>query len=34
LMPCCRSCNASKSDRLLHVEWTPPNMRELETSAR
>jgi 5-methylcytosine-specific restriction endonuclease McrA len=34
LMPCCLSCNASKSNRLLHVEWTPPNMRELETSAR
>ena len=27
LVPCCRSCNSSKNDRLLHVEWTPPNMR-------
>lgn len=27
LAPCCGGCNASKSDRLLHVEWTPPNMR-------
>ena len=28
LVPCCRSCNSSKNNRLLHVEWTPPNMRE------
>ena len=27
LAPCCQPCNASKCDRLLHVEWTPPNMR-------
>ena len=28
LTPCCQSCNCSKRDSLLHVEWTPPNMRE------
>lgn len=28
MMPCCWSCNASKSDRILYAEWTPPNMRE------
>jgi|TARA_R110000824_G_scaffold48526_2_gene137001 5-methylcytosine-specific restriction endonuclease McrA len=32
--PSCGSCNSSKNNRLLHAEWTPPNMRELETSAR
>ena len=25
--PCCGPCNSSKNNRLLHVEWTPPNMR-------
>ena len=34
LRPCCFSCNTSKGNRLLHVQWIPPNMRELETSAR
>ena len=28
LVPCCGPCNSSKNDRLLHVEWTPPNMRQ------
>jgi 5-methylcytosine-specific restriction endonuclease McrA len=27
LVPCCPVCNTSKGNRLLHVEWTPPNMR-------
>ncbi len=27
LVPCCRPCNSSKNDRVLYVEWTPPNMR-------
>lgn len=28
MMPCCWSCNASKSDRILYEEWTPPNAKE------
>jgi hypothetical protein len=28
LVPCCGTCNKSKQDRILYVEWTPPNMRE------
>jgi 5-methylcytosine-specific restriction endonuclease McrA len=28
LVPACLSCNTSKGDRLLHTEWTPPNMKE------
>ena len=27
IMPCCITCNQSKADRILYVEWTPPNMR-------
>jgi len=27
LVPACISCNIRKGDRILHVEWTPPNMR-------
>jgi len=28
LTPSCKGCNSSKNDRLLHEEWTPPNMGE------
>ena len=28
LVPCCISCNASKSNRILHKEWTPPKDRD------
>jgi hypothetical protein len=28
LAPCCQPCNASKRDKVLFDEWTPPNMRE------
>ena len=28
IMPCCLSCNCSKGNRLLYVEWTPLNMRK------
>lgn len=28
LMPCCRSCNSKKGNRLLYSEWTPPNGEE------
>jgi hypothetical protein len=27
LVPCCLSCNASKGDRILYEEWTPPKER-------
>ena len=27
LVPCCPICNTSKGNRILHVEWTPQNMR-------
>ena len=27
LVPCCFSCNASKGNRILYEEWTPPNQR-------
>jgi len=27
-MPCCITCNQSKADRILYVEWTPKNMKE------
>ena len=26
-MASCFSCNNEKGDRLLHSEWTPPNLR-------
>ena len=29
LVPCCPVCNTSKGNRVLHVEWTPPNMRRV-----
>lgn len=28
LVPCCFSCNGSKSDRILYEEWTPPKERK------
>ena len=28
LVPCCKSCNSSKHDRLLFDEWVPPNCRD------
>ena len=28
LVPCCLSCNASKSNRILYKEWTPPKDRD------
>ena len=28
IVPCCITCNQSKADRILYVEWTPPNMRK------
>jgi hypothetical protein len=28
IMPCCITCNQSKADRILYVEWTPKNMKE------
>ena len=27
LVPCCRSCNSSKRNRILYEEWIPPNER-------
>ena len=27
IVPCCSSCNGSKSAKILYEEWTPPNMR-------
>jgi 5-methylcytosine-specific restriction endonuclease McrA len=27
LVPCCKSCNSSKSDKLINQEWTPPRRR-------
>lgn len=28
IMPCCYSCNSSKSDRILYDEWWPKNMKQ------
>ena len=27
IVPCCPSCNREKASQLLHVGWTPPNLR-------
>lgn len=33
IVPCCTSCNSSKQDRILYVQWTPLNMQQQLTAA-